>query len=185
MPFSLGFWAAAGAGGGGGATSMELIETVSLSGSSASVTFSSIPSTYTHLQVRITARTDNTSTRYFWMRLNGDTGSNYAYHSLVGTGSVVTADVGTSTARMFASELQNNTISSAYTGLIVDIADYANTNKNKTVRKLWGLPGSVNRVALSSGVWLSTSAVTSITFLTNFDNFASGSRFSLYGIKGA
>jgi hypothetical protein len=182
MPFSLGFWAAAGAG--GAVSDFELIETVNLTGSAASVTFSNVPSNYRHLQIRVTARTDNTTSRAFWLRFNADSGTNYAYHSLVGTGSTVTADTGSSTNRMFFSEIQNSSVSSAYSALILDVLDYANTSKNKTVRKLWGLPGSLNRIALTGGLWTSTSAITSITLLTNADNFATGSRFSLYGIKG-
>jgi hypothetical protein len=67
----------------------------------------------------------------------------------------------------------------------MDILDYGVTTKNTTMRALNG-GHEYNWIALASGVWMNTAAVTSITFnmpLTSA-NFVSGTRFSLYGIRG-
>jgi hypothetical protein len=75
--------------------------------------------------------------------------------------------------------------------LIMDILDYANTNKYKTTRGIIGfdtngtVAGYGGRVGLISGNWRSTSAITSITFtVDNAANYSANSKFSLYGIKG-
>lgn len=191
MPFSLGFWAAAGAGG-GAAGAFEQIETVSLTGSQSSVTFSSIPSTYKHLQVRMAVRTDaagSTEDNSGLIEFNGDTtNGNYAGHYLSGNGSGVNSS-GTSfkigTIRNIATSLNT---SSAYSAHIIDLLDYTSTNKNKTVRSFSGQHNSTYSaygVALTSLLWLNTSAVTSFTLKpASGQNWVSGSRFTLYGIKG-
>jgi hypothetical protein len=79
-------------------------------------------------------------------------------------------------------------VANMFSASIVDILDYANTSKYKTIRVLAG--ADVNNqtgttFGLSSGSWRSTSAVTSITIGTSGFNFAQYTQFALYGIKGA
>jgi hypothetical protein len=185
----LGFWAASGAGGGAASAAYELISTTVLGSSQASVTFSGLGTSaaaYKHLQIRATEYYDagGFSTT---LRFNADTGSNYAYHGLYGNGSSVASGASTS-----ASYMLSNTISVGHTADtndrvvgIVDILDFASTSKNKTIRAFNGRAGVSSRfVELLSGVWLSTSAVTSITLGVNGSPlFNTGSRFSLYGLK--
>ena len=172
------------------ANSYESIATSA--GGAATITFSSIPATYQHLQlramVRVTSGTSGTDNLGF--RLNSDSGSNYAYHYLSGTGASATASAGTSQTGMLVRDMipRNSFTANVYGVLIIDILDYKDTNKYKTTRTLSGMDGNGSgTVALNSGLWQSTSAVTSIS-LYDFDNtgyaFSSDSSFALYGIKG-
>ena len=161
----------------------ESIATTTLSTSAASVTFSSIAGTYKHLQLRITA--GNSVSAYMGMVVNSDTGSNYAFHRLSGDGATADANASTSRADMILTGAGGMaTTANVFGGFIVDILDYANTNKYKTVRCLNGYDangsGSMN---LSSNVWLNTAAITSLT-LSSTSNFRQYSSFALYGIKG-
>ena len=169
-----------GSGAGGGGGSYESIATATPSGTTT-VTFSSIPSTYASLQARFYVAAGSTGL-LMNMTINGDTGSNYAYHQLYGTGSAASAYAGSSATKMWLSPNTNATY--GWTG-IVDLHDYASTSKNKTVRSYSGFDANGSGiVGLDSGLWMSTSAMTSLTF-TLQGNFASGSQFALYGIKGA
>jgi hypothetical protein len=153
------------------------------------VEFTSITGTYTHLQIRAIARTtasDGDGTGLS-ITINSDTGANYSEHRLVGTGSAVSAGGGGSStvtyAYRFASSSQT---ASTFGATVIDILDYANTNKYKTIRGLGGYDdNSTGRIALYSGAWLSTSAITAIKFVPNSGNFAQYTTFALYGIKGA
>jgi hypothetical protein len=169
--------------------SYESIATVSVgSGGSSSIAFSSIPSTYKHLQIRYSGHLQTSTSDYasLWMQFNSDTAANYSYHRLFGNGSTVTADAATSQTRALTTWIPDNvTQSLSYGGSIIDILDYANTNKYKTVRDLGGfdLNGS-GIIALFSGLWQSTSAINSISLVSsNSQNFAQYSSFALYGIK--
>ena len=174
------------------ANSYESISTVTVSSSTSSITFSSIPATFKHLQVRAITRNTRTSDRAGspGIQLNGDTGSNYFYHRLYGDGTTAAVDSSTSTSRIFSIGMPTDLNTSGIFGAqIWDILDYANTNKNKTVRVFTGFDNNrtsdTGAVGLTSGAWNNTSAITSITIFPNVDNWAVGSTFALYGIKGA
>lgn len=166
-------------------TDYESIATVTVgSGGTANITFSSIPSTYTHLQIRGIARSasiaDNTVIQY-----NGDTGNNYATHYLLGNGSTASAGAETTRARFYVDVLATNASGAMWSADVIDVLDYANVNKYKTTRSLAGqdLNGS-GTIWLASGLWQSTSAINSIKlFLNGGVNFAEYSTFALYGIK--
>jgi hypothetical protein len=166
-------------------TAYQSIMTETLTGSQSSVTFSSIPATFTHLQVRFMNFAQSSTAQYF--RLNGDTGSNYARHLLVGSGSSAAAYAGASQTELWPIS-GINTSSFPAVG-IIDILDYKNTSKYKTTRTLGGIDNNGgatnNEVAISSGVWMNTNAITSITFFPLSGNFTQYSSFALYGIKGA
>ena len=157
------------------------ISTVTVgSGGAASVTFSSIPSTYTHLQIRITEAYSGSGFNPR-VRFNSDTGSNYSWHYVLGDGSSASAGAAANTTGMF---LNSNTALSTMTVHIIDILDYANINKNKTIRVLDGYDANGSGfIDLWSGNWRNTSAVTSISI--DAGTFAQYSSFALYGIKGA
>ena len=154
------------------------------SAGASTVSFSSIPSTYTHLQVRFMNFGQSSTAQYF--RLNGDAGSNYARHLLVGSGSSAAAYAGASQTELWPISGLNTTNLAAVG--VIDILDYKNTSKYKTTRTLGGIDnnGGVtnNEVALSSGLWMNTNAITSITFFPLSGNFTQHSSFALYGIKG-
>lgn len=161
--------------------SYESIATVDVgAGGSATVTFNSIPSTYTHLQIRaISKGAGSTSNATF--QFNGDTGANYTYHILYGNGSSALATgAGGNTFIYLGTQ---SATASTFSTEIIDILDYANTNKFKTVRSLCGYENNTaGEMGMFSGLWRSTSAVTSIVFTVS-SNFQQYSSFALYGIR--
>jgi hypothetical protein len=164
-------------------TSYESIATTTVgSGGTATITFSSIPSTYTHLQVRF-SQLSGTSVTDIRVQFNSDTGNNYSRHYIYGDGAATAAGGASSGAFAFGG-LTGNTTSPSVS--VIDILDYKNTNKNKTVRTLtgWDNNGS-GYVQLQSGAWLNTAAITSITIFSSSTNMNQYSSFALYGIKGA
>jgi hypothetical protein len=171
-------------------TDYESIATANPSGTT--VTFSSIPSTYKSLQIRGLAKDSimNGDTLVeIGVRFNGDTGSNYVYHSLTGNGSTASASGVTGQAQIIVSNgnLRELSSSSTFGASIIDVVDYASTTKNKTLRYMAGVDtnSSNGSVGLGSGLWLNTAAITSITLFSNNTTFKAGSTWALYGIKGA
>ena len=173
------------------ATSFESIATVTVgSGGVSSVSFTSIPSTYTHLQIRAIARTARTGQvgDFFKTTFNSDTGNNYAWHLIVGTGSSAATAAGSSVAyaelNRFASA---DASANVFGGVVLDILDYKNTNKYKTMRYLGGIDSNGSgEVQFGSGLWQSSSAITSITLTqSGAYNISQYSHFALYGIKSA
>lgn len=178
-------------------TSYESIASVTVgSGGSATVSFSSIPATYTHLQVRLIAK--STETLYnqsdaINFYFNADTTyTNYRSHWLRGNGTSASAgQIQSAGYNIYSGTIASGHSSQAsmFGAQIIDILDYANTNKYKTVRTLDGDDmnnSAEGLVGLYSGLWMSTSAITGLTFnVTNGANFAQYSQFALYGIKGA
>lgn len=173
---------------GGAAGSFESIQTVTVgSGGSATVTFSSIPSTYSHLQVRWIAKSAGTETvEGGTLMVYADPHANNAwYHNLIGSGSAASAatsgGLSYSTQIAFISKSSN----SGFGAGIFDVLDYSKTTKNKTYRSLsgWDDNGS-GRLGLFSGMNNDTSAITTLTFAMNSgSNLAQYSSFALYGIK--
>jgi hypothetical protein len=168
----------------------ESIATVSGNGSAQTLTLSSIPSTYTHLQLRGMVRNDRNNGSFPFGNLsiyfNGTEGSN-ANHYLRGDGANATAAGNTGiTALTIGSTATDAQTSNVMTAFIIDIQNYKSTTQNKTVRSFIGTDvNGTGRVELSSALSLSTSAVSSIT-MANYNGaaFTSASVFSLYGIKG-
>jgi hypothetical protein len=158
-----------------------------LTSTANTITFSSIPSTYKHLQLRMVSKTtDASSTGYLFMRFNSDSGANYSYHYLFAPVSSAGATGSTFAGLIFMNG--NDIGANAFSSNIVDIADYADTNKFKTSRMFGGRSGNGaggNQLHLESANWRSTSAITSINLsFGDGTNLSIGSRFSLYGIKG-
>jgi hypothetical protein len=154
------------------------------SGGASSITFSSIPATYTHLQIRGIFK-PNTSC-WLGLRFNSDSGSNYAYHDLRGNGTSASAEGVASQTIANLSLYNQSPVTSTFNAAVIDILDYANTSKYKTQRTLGGLDanGSGN-IDFTSSLWMSTSAVTSIVLsCTASATFTEYSSFALYGIKG-
>jgi hypothetical protein len=156
-------------------------------GGAATVTFSSIPSTYTHLQIRgILRHTPDSPSYGLCSYFNGDTGSNYSFHTLQGDGSSATASAATSQIVIVNSQMPGSgATANAFGAVVIDVLDYANTNKFKTSRSLGGWDGNGSGyINLYSGNWRNTAAITSISLTPYNDSFAQYSSFALYGIKG-
>jgi hypothetical protein len=174
--------------------SYESIATVTVgAGGSSSVGFSSIPSTYKHLQLRITGRGNSSSSDRvsITVKVNSDTGTNYANHALGGDGSSAFATQATSQGVGANNYMAGISAIVGSTGLansfgvsIVDILDYANTNKYKTLRSLAGQDqnGTSGRVSFVSGLWQSTSAITTLDLNLESGLWGQYSSIALYGI---
>ena len=172
-------------------SSYESIATVTIgSGGSGTITFSSIPSTYTHLQVRCLVKTNRTSSNLSSAPFifNSDSAANYSCHEFNGNGSSVSAVATSNGSSIDVGRVSGNLSSTSVFGAqVIDILDYKDTNKYKTVRILNGFDNNGSGVAaFASGSWRSTSAITSITFQTPFDStlYLQYTQFALYGIKG-
>lgn len=156
------------------------------SGGSSSISFTSIPSTYTHLQVRGIARTDRaTNFDYFKITANSET-SGYSNHDLYGGGTSAGAYGAGSQLRFEPSLIPGaNQTASAFNGFVMDILDYTNTNKYKTFRFFGGTDtNGAGRVGLHSSYFAYTSAISSITINPGEGSaFSQYSHFALYGIK--
>jgi hypothetical protein len=169
------------------ASSYESIATVTVgSGGSSSVSFSSIPSTYQHLQLRYTARQDASPIGQVFFRPNSDTSANYSSHLLYGDGASVAAGSYTSDTYARSGLLGGTSLASGTFGVaVIDLLDYANTNKYKTTRTLSGVDANGSGyVWYMSSNWRSTSAITSLNIFAEHGNIAQYSSFALYGIKG-
>lgn len=162
--------------------SFESIATVTGNGSSTSLTFSSIPSTYKHLQIRALGRNSSG-----YIRFNSDTGSNYARHWLRGNGTTASAIGGASQTEMYGFEFTDNSdTANIYGAGVIDIHDYASTSKYKTIRSLTGADkNGSGSIYLFSGLWMNTAAITSITIYSAANAPTTDTKFALYGIKGA
>ena len=162
--------------------------TVGSGGSGGNVTFSSIPQTYKHLQIRALVRstTGASPENLAYIRFNGDSGSNYAHHFLLGTGAVAASTGQASITSIPLIDSSNgDTLANVFAATVADILDYTDTSKNTTARSIAGLDTNGNgAVFLCSGLWMNTAAVTSITVVPEKTAFAEYSSIALYGIKG-
>lgn len=166
----------------------ESIATVIVgSGGSSYVEFTSIPATYAHLQIRAIVRSDRNTGDALNLRLNGDTGSNYAYHHLYGNGSSAGAASGTSSTAIeaWANIANNSDTANTFAGGVVDILDYADTSKYTTVRSLQGTDtNGAGHIYLSSGLWMNTAAISTIRFYVAYGTgVMQYTKFALYGIR--
>ena len=165
----------------------ESIATVTVgSGGAASVSFTSISSSYQHLQIRIIERAvNNVGGDHPSIRLNNDSGNNYAWHRLTGSGSAASASSAASQAQM---RYGYNTADASFgantfSAVVIDVLDYADTNKYKTLRTLAGADNNGSgHINFESGLWQSTTAVNQIDLFPFSGNWAEHSHFALYGI---
>jgi hypothetical protein len=169
--------------------SYESIATASPSAGTSYIDFTSIPSTYTHLQIRAICRSNDGSAgnnNGIYARFNSDSGSNYSFHFLTGTNAGATGAAGlASQTEMFINAVnpRGGDTANVYSANVIDILDYANTNKYKTVRALTGDALNASGVIrLFSGLWMSATAISSIR-ITMEGNFAANSQLALYGVN--
>ena len=153
------------------------IATQTLGSAASSVTFSSIPSTYTDL-VLIVNSSRTTSNDSVSLEFNGDTGSNYSRLLLYGTGSSALT-FRESNANLIEIGIQDTSNCTN----IFNVINYANTTSNKSVVARANATGV--RVSAGIGVWRNTAAINSIKLATGGSTFIAGSTFTLYGIKAA
>jgi len=162
----------------------DSIATTTLGTAASSVTFSSIPSTYTHLQVRALTSNARYATSSAALYLNSDTtAANYRNHYLFGSGSSAAAGTDGNSA---GNGVMGNAMSTGPAVWVIDLLDYANTNKNKTIRLLNGYDANGSGyVWYGSNLWMNTAAVNTFTITAGVGSFAQYSQFALYGVKGS
>lgn len=151
----------------------DLLDSVTLSSSAASVTFSSITQDYRDLIV-ISQPTHDSTGSNFYARFNGDSGSNYSYVYMRGNGSTASSSNGSSQTEMSFGRADGGAVN------INQIMDYSATDKHKTVLERRNDPDDA--VWAFAHRWASTSAITSIALTPYSGNFDSGSTFYLYGV---
>lgn len=176
----------------GGAGAFDLLETITTSTTTANVTFSGLGSytDYKHLELRMTARSDQSSTylNTYDMTFNGDTSASYTYHTLYGAGSggwTYSSSVDNDKIQFINGIAGNSVVSSTYIPLRLFIQDFANTSKAKSIQGYWGgmSEGYEYNIHLHGSLFKKTDAITSITLDAGNYNFVSNCRFSLYGVK--
>lgn len=166
----------------------ESIASATGTGSSATITFTSIPSTYQSLQLRYIARsTEASASTNFQIRLNNDSGNNYADHNLDGNGATVSAGGGASVGEIDLGRVAGGSATADIVGVgIVDIHDYASTTRNKTIRTFSGNDrNGAGNVYLFSGLWMNTAAVNRLDIFVTGGSLSTITSIALYGIKGA
>jgi hypothetical protein len=166
------------------------IATWTASGSATTFTFTNIPQTFTHLQLRSNSRASNAiADDQVGIYFNSDTNlANYSLHQFWGTGAAVqTYGSGSGVAAFVLFAAGGTTLANAWGVGILDVLDYTNTNKKKTMRSITGLDrNGGGRILTTSSLWNSTTAITSITlFNQSTGAFVDGSRFDLYGIASS
>jgi len=164
-------------------TSFESIATTTVgAGGASSITFSSIPSTYRHLQIRLSSNAGSNDIIY---QFNGDTGANYVRHYIYGNGdgAVAGASLSDSGGSIAYAPLTANT--NIFGAAIFDVLDYTNTSKNTTTRSFTGFDAANGTalIVLYSGLWLNTAAVSSIVMRPVSGNFNQYTQAALYGVK--
>jgi hypothetical protein len=177
-----------GASGAGNPGAYEQIATAFGTGSSNVITFSSIPQTYKHLQIRVVGKTTTGSTEAgLFLRFNNDSLSNYRTHWVVGNGTSLTSIDSAAATDIWSYQITGSTNANIFGAAIIDILDYSSVAKNKVTKTLGGYAGIgtfQNKMAFASGLWNNAAAINTIQVLTS-GNFITASRVSLYGIKGA
>ena len=172
------------------AGAFDLLETVTLSTDTATVSFAGLAAyaaDYKHLQIRAVGQANLTSQglHNLFIRLNSDTGSSYSYHQVYSDGVAAQAQGGGSSSFLlcrnpFGSKLDSGIFGST----VIDFLDIHSSSKNTTMRAFGGAtqPGESN-ISLDGGGWYNTAAVTTILLYLNSGSFSTGSRFSLIGIR--
>jgi len=160
----------------------EPIATSTLTSTAASVTFSSIPSTYTDLILVISGRVSaSVGNNASGLRFNGDSGNNYSMVRLTGDGSAASTDRTTATYAGWAF-IANSTVSEV-TPVVYNIQNYVNTTTNKVVLGRGSSASSL--ISATASMWRNTAAITSIEVIQSSTTWIVGSTFTLFGVKSA
>lgn len=148
----------------------DLIGSSVLTSTQATVTFSSIPQTYRDLILVLTSPANS----QFWMRINGDTGTNYSHVRVRTDASTGNSGTATETVAEFMQSYNGHGV------VTVDIIDYSATDKHKTILARGG--SSSTEVSRQSIRWANTSAITELSFINTPGTLISGAAIYLYGV---
>jgi hypothetical protein len=176
-------------------SSYESIASATGDGTSSTITFSSIPSTYKHLQLRFICKSTYTTADLGWgnamtIQMNGTPTAGWG-HFLYGDGSTALANSnnGVDYIKIYGTQMSSvSGRTDMVSAGIIDIIDYASTTKAKTFRAFAGCDANTGSTfygpALTSGFLNLTTAISSLTLNAAFNNFTTSTSFALYGIKG-
>lgn len=159
----------------------EPIATTTLGSTATTVSFTSIPGTYTDLVLVTSIKATSADTNQ-WMRFNSDSGTNYSSTNLYGTGTSALS-FRQSSEDKFNSVLSGYLVTTQNCPGIYNIMNYSNTTTFKTMISRFSNSSVVAQAEVS--LYRSTSAITSIEIFTTPNSFAVGSTLTLYGIKAA
>jgi hypothetical protein len=156
------------------------LQSIKLTSSAASVTFTNIDQTYADLYLVISCLASSTTTNYVNLQFNGDTGTNYSSTVMAGTGSSPISNRWSNRSNLTIDYYA--TPSNTEWGMRrVDILQYSNSTVYKTIMSRADRGGG--GVDAHTGTWRNFLPITSITINLDSDTFAAGSTFSLYGIS--
>jgi hypothetical protein len=164
------------------AKTYEPISTQTLGTATATVTFSSIPQTYTDLVVIISAASSVAQDPF--SRVNGDSGTNYAYQAITGNGGSASAQQGATQNAISLNYFGSDSTTLGENARVIQFLNYSNTNMYKQIICRGGR-GNTDGLAFLINTWINTAAITSISFHTGSGTYSVGSTFTLYGIKSA
>jgi len=171
----------------------DSISTTTLASSQTTITFE-IPQTYGHLRFHILGKQDATASATWYnirMNFNSDSGSNYTrqYNILEGKGSTpgTASTIGNTAAIVAGIPTSHTSLVSQFSFTMIDVFDYQMLNKFKTWKAFTTFDYNSTSPAFfgqSGGAWSNTNSITSISFTSESGNFATGSVFALYGLRG-
>jgi hypothetical protein len=167
-------------------SSYESIASATGTGSSGTITFSTISSSYQSLQIRGVFNVSSGSD-YLLLRFNSDSSASYTTHSLLGDGANPSTLSLTGRTSIFTCPATGSVQQTNPGTVLIDIHNYTSTTQNKTVKIFGGVDkNGSGSIDLTSGLYINTSAISSISLiLQNGGTFTTSSQFALYGIKGA
>lgn len=172
------------------ATTYKLIASTTLGSDTASVTFGSggtIPQTFDDLVVVVSARASTSGYPAMLLRFNADSGSNYSYRILEGSGASASSSSSASATSVIAANLGGSgTTADTFGNVEIYIPNYA-SGDNKSVSTTSVLENNATTAYINAiaGLWSDTTAIDEIELFPSSNNFVTGSSFFLYGIKKA
>jgi hypothetical protein len=161
----------------------EPIATATLSSTSSSIGFSSIPNTYTDL--RLVVRGSQSSATYFFVRFNGDSSSSYSSLNLIGNGSAASSTRIVDTSIIYVTDNTISTVANAFFLATIDVFSYAASVNKTCLNTFSGDANGSGSVVSTVGLFRNTSAITQINFQNTGGLLQIGTTATLYGIKNA
>lgn len=144
------------------------------------IEFTSISGNYTDLVLIWSGQAYSATGNYLYLQFNGDTGTNYSTTYLTGNGSAASSGRFANRSN-FNIDYNANPINGEITNRIIQLNDYSNSTTYKTgIVRSNRASGGTDAIV---GLWRSTSAITTIKLTIDQNYFASGTTFTLYGIK--
>lgn len=172
------------------AKTYETIATTTLSTAASNVTFTSISNTYTDLVlvINVLANVGNPTDYGIGLQVNGDTGTNYSDIWFYGNGTSAVPNSRTNSTMINDIQGAGYFSTTSPNVAVINLMNYSNTTTYKTILSRGNNPsggGGTATTEVTTGLWRSTAAITSVKVFAQAGNFGSGTIATLYGIKAA